>query len=122
MSSSTSNVCAKCDKRISKSTPTITCSHCDRTMHPKCANLSKNEASNLISLSIPWTCYDCLSDALPINAVADDTTYVPKFKVKCGSCDGWSYSRNTVQTCTWCENLVHLKCFRDTLGCQNCCT
>ena len=42
-------------------------------------------------------------------------------KIKCSSCIGWCYSVRNIRTCPWCATNVHVKCFKENLGCSNCC-
>ncbi len=119
-----SNVCTKCSTRIPKNTPILICSHCTEIKHPKCARLSKTEAQQLVDSRTLWTCYDCIADALPINACSTSRKppiIGPKFKVKCSSCAGWSYSPGNVKTCNWCDEYVHVNCLMNELGCKTCC-
>ena len=44
-----------------------------------------------------------------------------KVKIKCSSCSGWCYSLRNIRTCSWCQSNVHVKCFKDNLGCTSCC-
>ncbi len=124
----TSNRCTKCQTRIPKTRSTLVCTHCDEVKHLRCMKLSKKEAQLIIESRYPWTCYDCLADALPVNACLpasskEDRPIGPKYKVRCNYCKGMSYSPANVRTCQWCENIVHAKakCFSNELGCKNCC-
>ena len=44
-----------------------------------------------------------------------------KVKIKCSSCVGWCYSVKNIRTCPWCNTNVHIKCFKENLGCSSCC-
>ena len=88
--------------------------------------LSKSSATILANNH--WSCNDCLSEILPfINSTLDDETAPrgrprDKFKVRCHSCKGWSYTAiRNVSVCGWCDNTVHSKCYRHDLGCNSCC-
>ena len=70
---------------------------------PKCQKLSRLEASDIIlTYGQHWTCYECTSSMLPINACMENfprinTNNTVKFKKKCESCNGFSYTpRNVV--------------------------
>ena len=51
----------------------------------------------------------------------DTDTSGHKIKIKCSSCSGWCYSSKNIRNCSWCQNSVHVKCFKDNLGCTSCC-
>ena len=119
--------CEKCDVRIPASHPRLFCSICKKLKHAKCQFLSRLEA-NEISSNIPlqWSCYDCISSILPINACqakrrSHDTVISTKFKHKCEACNGYSYTPNNVIKCEWCDKLCHKKCVKGQLGCLSCC-
>ena len=66
----------------------------------------------------------CISTILPINCTARTKTGIapePKFKAKCGACSGYSNSQRNVRFCNWCESSVHVKCWKENLGCISCC-
>ena len=44
-----------------------------------------------------------------------------KVKIKCSSCVGWCYSVKNIRICPWCQTNVHVKCFKENLGCSSCC-
>ena len=117
-------VCDKCNKRIPKNAPLLTCSLCNDTKHPKCMRLSKSDSLHIISSGFSWTCYDCLASALPINAChspVEKPAFGPVFKVKCNSCTGWCYSPKNLRYCNWCGKSIHSKCMKHELGCKTCC-
>ena len=41
--------------------------------------------------------------------------------MKCDACSGYSYKIDNVRTCWICDGKVHKKCWRENLGCINCC-
>ena len=75
----------------------------------------------------PWTCHDCLTSILPLDACDIDISHdhatpkTNKLKIMCHSCQGWSYIRKNVTECSVCEKTVHTKCDRGELGCVRCC-
>ena len=120
--------CQNCAVRLSKNSPQLFCDICGNLKHAKCENLSKLEASSIANSRFSWTCHECITDILPINAHAAMTTnakvttnQVPRFHVKCHCCNGNSYSPRNVVQCSWCDNFVHLKCHKSDLGCISCC-
>ena len=118
--------CQTCKVRIPKNRPKLFCTHCEISKHFRCQNLTRNEAQHIIDLNIPWTCIECLSNALPINACQSgkkpkNANAPIKFKAQCTSCKGMSYAPRNIQTCSWCDGLVHLKCLKSNLGCIKCC-
>ena len=116
------NRCHTCSTRLPKNCPKLVCYLCKIVRHHKCQALSKNEAQNIITADNDWICKECISDILPINACdTNNKRPVPKFKVKCSSCNGYSYSQNNTRTCNWCTEVVHAKCFKPFLGCIKCC-
>ena len=122
----TTDFCNECKVRIPKNRPKLFCSHCETSKHFRCQKLTKSDAQYIIERQILWTCFDCLSNALPINAYCpakgkSTSTDTEKFKKRCTSCNGWSYSERNIRTCSWCEGTVHIKCFRNDLGCIKCC-
>ena len=44
-----------------------------------------------------------------------------KFLKICTSCNGSSHSERNTRTCSWWAGTVHLKCFKNDLGCIKCC-
>ena len=125
MSLSAKNVCEKCDVRLPKNRPKLICSYCNHAKHYRCQNLSKADAWSIIdNKKLDWICYECFSDMLPVNAVNIINRSKPSinhFKAKCQSCGGQSYSPKNLLTCPWCDQLSHLKCVNNSLGCNNCC-
>ena len=118
--------CNDCKVRIPKNRPKLFCSHCDTSKHFRCQNLTKSDAQYIIERQILWTCSECLTNALPLNACCPvkrklTTSQTEKFKKRCTSCNGWSYSARNIRTCSWCEGTVHLKCLKNELGCVKCC-
>ena len=118
--------CDKCSVRFTKNTPQLFCDLCDTLKHFRCQYLSKTDAQSLVTSSRSWTCRECILNALPVNAHNQSQSRANKnspaqFKVQCHSCNGWSYSPANVKLCSWCNNNVHAKCHRLTLGCLKCC-
>ena len=76
-------------------------------------------------MKIPWTCKECIFEILPVNACSKARSRrnksIPKFKVKCSACNGYSYSITKIRTCDYCMEKVHLKCWNNSLGCNKCC-
>ena len=116
------STCPKCSKRIPKNRPKLYCTICEEIKHFSCQGLSKNDAEYIITARISWTCTDCISDILPIDACKKPRgTDSTKFKVKCNCCNGYSYSSTSIRVCSKCDGTVHLKCFKNELGCIKCC-
>ena len=118
--------CNTCSVRIPKNRPKLYCIICNQVKHFRCQKLSKTDAQNIITSNISWICRDCIKDILPIDASdchasKKNLAPNPKFKLKCHCCNGWSYSPSNTHTCTWCCNVVHLKCHKNNLGCISCC-
>ena len=119
--------CEEFDQKIPKNQPKLKCSVCIKFKHLKCQKLTKADASYLLHLKIDWTCHECITSILPVNGCSapkrSKTTRIigPKFKVKCSSCSGFSYTPTNVRTCEYCESQVHTKCWNNALGCTACC-
>ena len=117
--------CDKCSTKLPKSHPKLYCSLCNKQKHLSCQKLTKSDASYINSLNIQWTCVDCISEILPLNACSvprrDKTPAIDKFKLQCSACKGFSYSPRNVRTCEFCDQQVHAKCWKHTLGCIKCC-
>ena len=117
--------CEKCDIKIPKAHPKLYCSECNNLKHLACQNLTKADANHIVHLNIPWTCTECVSQILPVNACSapkrHKTTNSNSFKVQCSSCNGFSYSSKNVRTCDFCDQQVHAKCWNHNLGCTKCC-
>ena len=116
--------CEKCEVKIPKHQPILVCDICFKIKHLSCQKLTKSDASTIKNLGISWSCHECLANILPINAVrrqAKSEVDQNKFKVKCCSCNGFSYSQRTVKICQWCDGQVHAKCWKGDLGCKLCC-
>ena len=128
MSLTKRNTCEKCNVRLPKNRPKLVCGYCKLSKHYRCQNLSKSEAFHICqNADYEWTCYDCMAEILPINACAvvrrnKSRSTEPRFKVKCYSCNGQSYSQNNIVSCPWCDNLSHKKCVNGSLGCNMCCS
>ena len=120
-------ICDKCSTKIPKNRPKLVCSHCNAIKHHKCQKLSKSDAAYIIkNYSNSWTCNDCTTDSLPINACCFNKNTcsarnINRFKAKCHSCSGYSYTATNVKTCPWCDNVCHSKCINRELGCNKCC-
>ena len=122
MSTSKRVVCRKCSKRIAKNHPNLKCTICDEVQHSMCNRLTKLEARTIIDSRLDWICTNCITNILPINACTEAaTTQNTKFKAKCKSCNGWCHSPSNLRTCTWCDGIIHAKCFKNYLGCISCC-
>ena len=117
--------CEQCNIKIPKKHPKLYCSICNKLKHLACQKLTKADANHLLYLQITWTCKECISDILPINACMpskkNTTVSENKFKVKCSACPGYSYTAKNVRTCYYCEQHVHAKCWNNSLGCVKCC-
>ena len=84
--------------------------------------MTKADAKYILYLKNPWSCTECISNILPLYACpTPQNTKTEKFKVKCSSCNGFSYSPINVRTCDFCDKKVHLKCWNQGLGCTACC-
>ncbi len=107
--------CNKCKVRIPKHRPRLVCSICHELKHLRCQYLSKTDASDIINLDTNWICRDCVTDILPVNACAynynnklgRNQESMPKVKVQCHSCMGFSYSQSNTRMCSWGDHIVH---------------
>ena len=116
------STCPKCHKRVPKNRPKLYCTICDQMKHFSCQGLSKTDAEYIINAQISWTCTDCITKILPINACRKQKGSLSTvFKVKCSSCSGYCYSSTSIRVCCFCDGSVHLKCFKNNLGCVKCC-
>ena len=116
--------CDQCDVKIPKQKPVLICDICNEIKHLKCQKLTKAEASKIISSQTSWTCYECVSDILPVSVAPNPKipkSTVNKYKVKCAACNGYSYTPKNVRVCQWCDSNVHVKCWNGSLGCKSCC-
>ena len=117
--------CETCQKKIPKHQPKLRCSICNDVKHLACQKLTKSDANLIIHSKLQWTCRECIFEILPVNACQQARrgkhSIVEKFKVKCFSCHGYSYTARNVRTCDYCDNKVHLKCWNNSLGCTRCC-
>ena len=108
--------CETCQIKIPKAQPKLFCTICNKLKHLACQKLTKADAKNLIHLKIPWTCKECIFEILPVNACRSipirKKDQIAKFKVKCSSCNGYSYSIRNTRTCDYCEKQVHFKCLK----------
>ena len=98
----------------------------------KCQKLSRKDAHQIISSGNLWICYECFSSTLPVNACEklkirsrvnhENVDEKPKkFKLQCTARFGYCYSESSVRRCSLCDKQVHKKCFKETLGCIDCC-
>ena len=123
MVNSVSVVCKSCCSRIPKYQCKLKCSMCYETKHYKCEKLSKSDVESIISIKhYNWTCYECISSILPVNATSRrKKSSQPNPKIQCNACKGFSYSAASTRTCPWCDAVCHKKCIKNELGCINCC-
>ena len=117
--------CEICHIKIPKAQPKLFCTICNKLKHLACQKLTKADANTILYLKIPWTCKECISEILPIDACSTARSgknkAVPKFKIKCSACNGYSYSIRNIRTCDYCMEQVHVKCWKNSLGCTKCC-
>ena len=118
--------CNQCKNKLPKNDPELFCDICCELKHLRCEKLTKSDVKNLNRSRNYWTCYSCLSSILPIEC-SEGPELQPileksanAFKQKCGSCNGYSYTPRTVDICWICDEKVHIKCLRGTLGCVSC--
>ena len=124
MVNSVSVVCKNCCTRIPKYQRKLKCDICHEIKHYKCQKLSKSDVEAIKSTkSFNWTCYECVSSILPINATSrrKNNSVQTCNKIQCQACWGFSYSVNNTKICPWCDKLCHNKCIKGELGCINCC-
>ena len=116
--------CDSCKTKIPKRQPILFCDLCSKHKHLKCEKLTKSQVTQINAIGLSWTCLECISEILPINAVnkpkSNCNQNVGKVKIKCSSCPGYSYSLQNIRTCQWCEGQVHTKCWKGELGCKTC--
>ena len=116
--------CDTCSIKIPKMY-SLTCCLCLQVKHLKCQGLTKADAKQIWPTMDLWSCKDCNTSIFPLGIVPRvkvcKEENVPKFKSKCAACNGYSYKAENVRTCCYCDSTVHKKCWRDTLGCVNCC-
>ena len=78
--------CSTCNVKIPKSYPKLYCTNCDEVKHLACQKLTKADAKHIIGLKIKWTCKECISEILPINACSkakrETNPLTKKFKIK----------------------------------------
>ena len=124
-------VCEKCDKRLPKNRPKLTCSFCKKIKHYKCNYLTKSDAEKIINKSdYEWVCFSCISETLPINASyqhnakinAESENVTSTVRIKCSACNKQSHNPNNIVQCFWCDGFCHKKCVKNSLGCIRCCS
>ena len=129
--------CILCAIRIPKNRPLLNCSICDTHKCHKCNKLSKTEAFAIAKNSRrDWTCMQCITDILPINAcntsnrrnkksVATDTcsnsTKNTINLILCTVCSKQCSPKQNILQCNWCNNPCCKKCYKKSLGCKSCC-
>ena len=117
--------CDKCDIKIPKNQPKLRCTICNEVKHLKCQKLTKTEANYILYTKTSWSCRECITSILPVDACSapanSKQSTAAKFKIKCSVCDGYSYTPGNVRNCFYCENQVHVKCWNESLGCTTCC-
>jgi len=62
-------LCKICSKSCTKCYETILCKICKRWLHLKCSNLTRSQFTELTSGSVPYYCYLCIYDCLPVDLV-----------------------------------------------------
>ena len=122
--------CNVCLTRIPPTRRNLTCYMCSQIKHHKCQNLTKSDVDSIIGTpGYKWSCYECLSAILPINACVTNSSHsssrtqnlISRYKAVCYACRGMSYSERNTGTCSWCKNICHIKCIKGILGCNQCC-
>ena len=68
--------------------PQLHCSHCDLHLHHTCINITKSEATSILTNNPHWTCNRCIQDIFPF-ANTNDEIPTPNVKIinKCMSCN-----------------------------------
>ena len=114
-------ICTKCKLRIPKHHPILKCDLCHLKCF-KCHGISKKVANDILRDStISWTCRQCIQSTLPCYDL-NNTLATPNRKIPCSACTGFISGVSNAYTCSHCDQYVHRKCFRFSLGCIKCCT
>ena len=125
--------CDKCDDKIPKYQTNFKCFICTQPKHWKCHGLNKSTVRDITNSYKTWVCVTCIEEILPVNAMDEESkhksgkiknsmsTKINKCKVKCAACPGYMYAKSNVKQCSLCSGSVHLKCWKDKLGCKACC-
>ena len=131
-------LCETCNVRVPKHRPLLTCSLCQQPKHYKCNNLSRREAEEIVknpAENRAWACQNCYLELFP-GIVSDNVNCTPKIRKTttepvdntiCTVCKKTCSNKplnnatNTI-TCVWCNLPCHRKCYKDQLGCLNCCS
>ncbi len=121
--------CDKCTVRIPLSHRKLVCGICRNVQHYRCSKLSKTDVESIINTPhYDWSCYECISAILPLNACVVETEQAissrksrAQFKTACHACNHMSYKQHNIAICPWCSNKCHKKCIMGSLGCIKCC-
>jgi len=62
-------LCKICSKSYTKCYEAILCKICKKWLHFKCSNLTRSQFTELSSGSVPYYCYLCIYDFLPVDLV-----------------------------------------------------
>ena len=120
--------CEKCNVRVPKHRPFLFCTACKQLKHYKCNYLTRSEALAIMTseCSLDWACYDCRLEILPLECAVSpsSTQHTPSAVINnsrppCSACT--KQISKTPVSCSWCDNLCHKKCVKNSLGCTNCC-
>ncbi len=65
--------CKLCTAKIPKFQPKLVCSLCNAIKHLKCEGLSKSDVHSMRNTGFDWTCHQCISSILPVNACPNVT-------------------------------------------------
>lgn len=122
--------CDNCNVRVPPNRPVLVCCICLEVKHYKCNNLSKTEATDLISSGNLgyWTCRDCVTTLFPANidALSNNTNCTTtnnttiNHMIYCTACTN-PCSPSSHSICNWCDKPCHYKCMKGVLGCISCC-
>ena len=121
--------CEKCNERVPSHHPFLFCTVCKKHKHYKCNYLTRSDALNIINSveSLDWACYDCRIEILPLECVtcpiathdSNTSPLVNNSRPTCSACN--KQISKTPVTCSWCDNVCHKKCVKNSLGCTVCC-
>ena len=137
------NLCGLCPKPVSTRRTQISCNHCKKCFHVKCAKINTRQYLDLKNRGVDWICDQCHHSAFPLaslglneildffNSETNNCAPAPK-KTRCDTCSGIIKKGANIPQCTTCKKFNHLSCVELTgkqsahlpsdWQCKKCCT
>ena len=100
--------CSSCTKNLLPHKTALTCDLCFSSYNTKCAKLTRGEACSILISRHSWTCYNCISNILPVDIPVPTTRNQPvritnNKNHMCGTCNKNVGHKSKI--CNWCDKI-----------------